>query len=118
MSTFLSNTRPLKSLLQLSSALGLSLALTACGGPPSNQQAESAFLTLYNESGATQMTGKPKGIRNFTVSNCVKAEAKEGFVCHTQGELILQVMGKEFPAAINSRARYSKSGGVWRAHQD
>lgn len=96
----------------------LVLLMTACSGPPSNEEAEKAYLTLYNQSGMTQLTGSPKGIRHFEVSDCIKAEGKEGFNCHMQGELVLTVMGHETGVPISTRGRYSRVDGKWRAHAD
>lgn len=93
---------------------GLSIALTlsACGGPPSNSDAQKALVTLLAQSGAGQISDVPE----FQLNGCVEAKDAAGYRCDTSGKVTLDIAGRRVPVPIGKNLRYAKEDGVWRAY--
>lgn len=93
---------------------GLSIALTlsACGGPPSNNDAERALTTLLEESGA----GRVGDIRDFELTGCVEAQDMEGYRCDTKGKVSIDIGGRQVPVPVSKNLRYTKESDGWRAY--
>ncbi len=70
--------------------LTIALTLSACGGPPSNNDAERAFATLLEESGA----GRVGDIRDLELNGCVEAQDLEGYRCDTKGKVSIGIGGR------------------------
>jgi len=92
--------------------LAIAFALTACGGPPSNNDAERAFATLLEESGA----GRVGDIRDFELTGCVEAQDVEGYRCDTKGKVSIDIGGRQVPIPVSKNLRYAKESGSWKAY--
>ncbi len=92
--------------------LALALTLSACGGPPSNNDAERAFATLLEESGAGQI-GE---IQDFELTGCVEAQEAKGYRCDTRGKASIDIGGRQVPVPVSKNLRYAKESGGWRAY--
>ncbi|WP_329750523.1 hypothetical protein [Stenotrophomonas maltophilia] len=92
--------------------LAVALSLTGCGGPPSNNEAERAFATLLEESGA----GRVGDIRDFELTGCVEAQDVEGYRCDTKGKVSIDIGGRQVPIPVSKNLRYAKESGSWRAY--
>jgi hypothetical protein len=93
---------------------GLAIALTfsACGGPPSNADAQKALVTLLEQSGAGQISDVPE----FQLNGCVEAKDAAGYRCDTSGKVTLDIAGRRVPVPIGKNLRYVKEDGTWRAY--
>ena len=92
--------------------LGIALTLSACGGPPSNKDAQKALVTLLEQSGAGQISDVPE----FQLNGCVEAKDAAGYRCDTSGKVTLDIAGRRVPVPIGKNLRYAKEDGVWRAY--
>lgn len=92
--------------------LAIALTLSACGGPPSNADAQKALVTLLEQSGAGQISDVPE----FQLNGCVEAKDAAGYRCDTSGKVTLDIAGRRVPVPIRKNLRYAKEDGVWRAY--
>lgn len=92
--------------------LATAFALTACGGPPTNNDAERALATLLEESGA----GRVGDIRDFELTGCVEAQDIEGYRCDTKGKVSIDIGGRQVPVPVSKNLRYTKESVGWRAY--
>ncbi|MBH1566576.1 hypothetical protein I5U58_04190 [Stenotrophomonas maltophilia] len=92
--------------------LAVALTLSACGGPPSNNDAERAVATLLEESGA----GRVGDIRDFELTGCVEAQDMEGYRCDTKGRVSIDIGGRQVPIPVSKNLRYAKESGSWKAY--
>ncbi|HDS1513022.1 TPA: hypothetical protein ACOENK_004104 [Stenotrophomonas maltophilia] len=92
--------------------LATAFALTACGGPPSNAEAQKALVTLLEQSGAGQISDVPE----FQLNGCVEAKEAAGYRCDTSGKVTLDIAGRRVPVPIGKNLRYAREDGVWRAY--
>ncbi|HDS1214477.1 TPA: hypothetical protein QEF70_000871 [Stenotrophomonas maltophilia] len=92
--------------------LAIALTLTACGGPPSTNDAERALATLLEESGA----GRVGDIRDFELTGCVEAQDVEGYRCDTKGKVSIDIGGRQAPIPVSKNLRYVKESEGWRAY--
>ncbi|HDS0924012.1 TPA: hypothetical protein QDZ10_002493 [Stenotrophomonas maltophilia] len=92
--------------------LAVALTLTACGGPPSNGDAEKALAALLTQSGAGQITG----IQEFQLSGCVEAQDMEGYRCDTTGKVSIDIGGRQVPIPVSKNLRYVRESGAWKAY--
>ncbi|MDG9766055.1 hypothetical protein N7643_00690 [Stenotrophomonas maltophilia] len=92
--------------------LAIALTLSACGGPPSNADAQKALVTLLEQSGAGQISDVPE----FQLNGCVEAKDAAGYRCDTSGKVTLDIAGRRVPVPIGKNLRYAKEDGVWRAY--
>ncbi|WP_329768185.1 hypothetical protein [Stenotrophomonas muris] len=92
--------------------LAVALSLTGCGGPPSNNDAERAFVTLLEESGA----GRVGDIRDFELTGCVEAQDVNGYRCDTKGKVSIDIGGRQVPIPVSKNLRYVKESEGWRAY--
>lgn len=92
--------------------LAVSLTLTACGGPPSNSDAEKALATLLTQSGA----GEVEEIQDFQLTGCVEAEDMAGYRCDTAGKVSIDIGGRRVPIPVSKNLRYTKESGTWKAY--
>lgn len=93
-------------------SLALALTLTACGGPPSNSDAEKALATLLTQSGA----GEVQEIQDFQLTGCVEAQDMEGYRCDTTGKVTIDIGGQQVPVPVSKNLRYARQSGTWRAY--
>ncbi|MBK0025596.1 hypothetical protein IAE57_05455 [Stenotrophomonas sp. S48] len=93
---------------------GLSIALTlsACGGPPSNADAQDAFVALLKQSGAGEISDVPE----FELNGCVEAKDVDGYRCDTSGMVTLDIGGRQVPLPISKNLRYAKDSRTWKAY--
>lgn len=92
--------------------LAVALTLSACGGPPSTNDAERALATLLEESGA----GRVGDIRDFELTGCVEAQDMEGYRCDTKGKVSIDIAGRQVPVPVSKNLRYTKESDGWRAY--
>ncbi|PZS82934.1 hypothetical protein A7X84_10025 [Stenotrophomonas maltophilia] len=92
--------------------LAIALTLSACGGPPSNNDAERALATLLEESGA----GRVGDIRDFELTGCVEVQEMEGYRCDTKGKVSIDIGGRQVPIPVSKNLRYTKESDGWRAY--
>ncbi|AWH52492.1 hypothetical protein C1924_04535 [Stenotrophomonas sp. ESTM1D_MKCIP4_1] len=92
--------------------LATAFALTACGGPPSNGDAEKALVNLLEQSGA----GRVGDIRDFELTGCVEAQDVEGYRCDTKGKVSIDIGGRQVPIPVSKNLRYAKESGNWKAY--
>jgi ABC-type transporter MlaC component len=92
--------------------LAIALTLSACGGPPSDGDAEKALATLLTQSGAGQITD----IQEFQLSGCVEDQDMEGYRCDTTGKVTIDVGGQQVPIPVSKNLRYTKESGTWKAY--
>lgn len=92
--------------------LATAFALTACGGPPSNSDAEKALATLLTQSGAGQITN----IQDFQLSGCVEAQDMAGYRCDTTGKVTIDIGGQQVSVPVSKNLRYAKESGAWKAY--
>lgn len=92
--------------------LAIALTLSACGGPPSNADAQKALVTLLEQSGAGQISDVPE----FELNGCVEAKDAAGYRCDTSGKVAIDIGGRQIPVPIGKNLRYVKEDGVWRAY--
>ncbi|WP_127168046.1 hypothetical protein [Xanthomonas euvesicatoria] len=92
--------------------LAFTLTLTACGGPPSNSDAEKALANLLTQSGAGQITS----IQDFQLTGCVEAQEMEGYRCDTTGKVSIDIGGRQVPVPVSKNLRYAKESGTWKAY--
>jgi len=92
--------------------LAVALSLTGCGGPPSNNEAERAFATLLEESGA----GRIGEIQDFELTGCVEAHEAKGYRCDTRGKASIDIGGRQVPVPVSKNLRYTKESDGWRAY--
>ncbi|UVH73995.1 hypothetical protein [Stenotrophomonas maltophilia] len=92
--------------------LAIALTLSACGGPPSNSDAQEALVTLLEQSGAGHIADVPE----FQLNGCVEAKDAAGYRCDTSGKVTLDIGGRRVPVPIGKNLRYAKEDGVWRAY--
>ncbi|MCU1038602.1 hypothetical protein JAK72_10450 [Stenotrophomonas maltophilia] len=92
--------------------LAIALTLSACGGPPSTNDAERALATLLEESGA----GRVGDIRDFELTGCVEAQDMEGYRCDTKGKVSIDIGGRQVPIPVSKNLRYAKESGSWKAY--
>jgi len=90
--------------------LAIALTLSACGGPPSTNDAERALATLLEESGA----GRVGDIRDFELTGCV--DVQEGYRCDTKGKVSIDIGGRQVPIPVSKNLRYAKESGTWKAY--
>ena len=93
-------------------SLALALTLTACGGPPSNSDAEKAMANLLTQSGAGQITS----IQDFQLTGCVEAHDADGYRCDTSGKVTIDIGGQQVPIPVSKNLRYAKESGSWKAY--
>ncbi|OEZ02457.1 MULTISPECIES: hypothetical protein [Stenotrophomonas] len=96
----------------LLAALAFALTLTACGGPPSNSDAEKALATLLTQSGA----GEVQEIQDFQLTGCVEAQDTAGYRCDTAGKVSIDIGGRRVPIPVSKNLRYAKESGTWKAY--
>lgn len=101
----------MKAVLPLA-GLAFVLTLTACGGPPSNSDAEKALATLLTQSGA----GEVQEIQDFKLTGCVEAQDMAGYRCDTAGKVSIDIGGRRIPVPVSKNLRYAKESGEWRAY--
>ncbi len=92
--------------------LATAFALTACGGPPSNSDAEKALATLLTRSGA----GEVEEIQDFQLTGCVEAQDVMGYRCDTTGKVSIDIGGRQVPIPVSKNLRYVKEDGTWKAY--
>ncbi|MBA0230961.1 hypothetical protein [Stenotrophomonas maltophilia] len=92
--------------------LATAFALTACGGPPSNTDAQKALVTLLEQSGA----GRVGDIRDLELTGCVEAQDMEGYRCDTKGKVSIDIGGRQVPIPVSKNLRYAKESGSWKAY--
>lgn len=92
--------------------LATAFALTACGGPPSNADAQKALVTLLEQSGAGQISD----VSEFQINGCVEAKDTAGYRCDTSGKVAIDIGGRRVPVPIGKNLRYVKEDGTWRAY--
>ncbi|HEL4182680.1 TPA: hypothetical protein ACXJTM_003744 [Stenotrophomonas maltophilia] len=92
--------------------LAIALTLSACGGPPSNADAQKALVTLLEQSGAGQISDVPE----FQLNGCVEAKDAAGYRCDTSGKVTLDIAGRRVPVPIGKNLRYVKEDGTWKAY--
>ena len=92
--------------------LAIALTLSACGGPPSTNDAERALATLLEESGA----GRVGDIRDFELTGCVEAQDVEGYRCDTKGKVSIDIGGRQVPIPVSKNLRDAKESGTWKAY--
>ena len=92
--------------------LAIALTLSACGGPPSNADAQKALITLLEQSGAGQISDVPE----FQINGCVEAKDAAGYRCDTSGKVAIDIGGRRVPVPIGKNLRYVKEDGTWRAY--
>jgi len=92
--------------------LTIALTLSACGGPPSNSDAQEAFVALLKQSGAGEISAVPE----FAVNGCVEAQDVAGYRCDTSGQVVLNIGGRQVPLPISKNLRYVKEDGSWKAY--
>ncbi|MCC5084131.1 hypothetical protein [Xanthomonas campestris] len=93
-------------------SLAIALTLSACAGPPSNNDAERAFATLLEESGA----GRVGDIRDFELTGCVEAQDAKGYRCDTRGKVSIDIGGHQVPIPVSKNLRYAMESGTWKAY--
>lgn len=93
-------------------SLAIALTLSACGGPPSNSDAQKALVTLLEQNGAGQISDVPE----FELNGCVEAKDAAGYRCDTSGRVTLDIAGRRVPVPIGKNLRYAKEDGIWRAY--
>lgn len=93
-------------------SLAVALTLSACGGPPSTNDAERALATLLEESGA----GRVGDIRDFELTGCVEAQDVKGYRCDTKGKVSIDIGGRQVPIPVSKNLRYVKESEGWRAY--
>ncbi|HHA2808361.1 TPA: hypothetical protein ACOFCO_000281 [Stenotrophomonas maltophilia] len=92
--------------------MATAFALTACGGPPSNTDAQKALVTLLEQSGA----GRVGDIRDLELTGCVEAQDMEGYRCDTKGKVSIDIGGRQVPIPVSKNLRYAKESGSWKAY--
>lgn len=92
--------------------LATAFALTACGGPPSNNDAQRALATLLEDSGA----GRVGDIQDFQLTGCVEAQDARGYRCDTKGKVSIDIGGSQVPVPVSKNLRYTKESDGWRAY--
>lgn len=92
--------------------LATAFALTACGGPPSNSDAEKALASLLTQSGA----GQVEEIQDFQLTGCVEAQDVKGYRCDTTGKVSIDIGGRQVPIPVSKNLRYVKEDGTWKAY--
>lgn len=88
--------------------LAVALTLSACGGPPSTNEAERALATLLEESGA----GRVGDIRDFELTGCVEAQDVEGYRCDTKGKVSIDIGGRQVPIPVSKNLGMRRSQGA------
>jgi len=94
------------------SGLATAFALAACGGPPSNADAQKAVVALLEQSGAGQIAD----VSDFQLNGCVEAKEVAGYRCDTSGKVAIDIGGRRVPVPIGKNLRYVKEDGAWRAY--
>ncbi|MCS4236800.1 hypothetical protein [Stenotrophomonas sp. BIGb0135] len=92
--------------------LATAFALTACGGPPSNSDAEKALTVLLTQSGAGQITS----VQDFHLTGCVEAQDVAGYRCDTTGTVTIEIGVRQVPVPVSKNLRYAKESGTWKAY--
>ncbi|WP_058196411.1 hypothetical protein [Xanthomonas translucens] len=92
--------------------LAIALTLSACGGPPSDSDAEKALATLLTQSGA----GQVEHIQDFQLTGCVDAQDMDGYRCDTTGKVTIDIGGQQVPVPVSKNLRYAKESGTWKAY--
>lgn len=92
--------------------LAIALTLAGCGGPPSNDDAETALAALLTQSGAGHITD----IQEFQLSGCVEAQDMEGYRCDTSGKVTIDIGGQQVPIPVSKNLRYANESGSWKAY--
>lgn len=95
--------------------LALAAALGGCGGAPSADDAQAAFVAEFErafDGGATV-----EEVRRFELTGCDRAQGADGYTCDVEGELVLNIAGTQVPRPLKGRFRFSNASGVWKAHQ-
>jgi len=92
--------------------LATAFALTACGGPPSDRDAEKALAALLTQSGAGQITS----IHDFKLDGCMEAQDMSGYRCDTAGKVCTDIGGRQVPIPVSKNLRYVKEDGTWKAY--
>ncbi len=92
--------------------LAIALTLSACGGPPSNEEAKRAMAVLLTQSGAGQITS----IQDFQLDGCMEAQDMAGYRCDTTGKVSIDIGGRQVPIPVSKNLRYVKEEGTWKAH--
>lgn len=92
--------------------LAIALTLSACGGPPSDSDAEKALATLLTQSGA----GQVEQIQDFQLTGCVDAQDMDGYRCDTAGKVTIDIGGQQVPVPVSKNLRYAKESGTWKAY--
>ncbi|MEA0806203.1 hypothetical protein VDQ87_06670 [Xanthomonas campestris pv. campestris] len=92
--------------------LAIALTLSACGGPPSDSDAEKALAALLTQSGAGQITS----IQDFKLDGCMEAQDMAGYRCDTAGNVSIDIGGHQVPIPVSKNLRYVKEDGTWKAY--
>lgn len=103
-------------LRNISLALAVSLALTACGSKqPSEAEAKAALTNEFERlmGSAVQV----QDFQNFEVRNCQKAESTDDVVCDLGGAIVLSIAGTPQSRPFIEPVRFSKASGEWTAHK-
>ncbi|MCF3525239.1 hypothetical protein [Stenotrophomonas maltophilia] len=96
-------------------SLTATLALTACGSKPSDEQAQKAITAEFERVMGSQVWVKE--YRDFSLSGCKKSETAEGVICDVGGSVVLDIDGVAQARPFVQPVRFSKASGEWTAHK-